>query len=310
MNNKWCCFGRLWSCLRLGSESSSTVPCSCRRGRVLCQGPVCQCRLRCRCGLYHSLEVTCNILVKIRRSNLVSSRPCNGCELQSACISGLLCCPKPANSSQPKHWMYGSLHFMLQSSGTGQAVRPGVNSFSIPVATQTFTWNSYVPATACLWCAGSHVTRFIGLAELGNTSKQKSLHALSIQPAAEMEPSALQQKPAGTTPCPYIAVQKRPIDDNPRGQVQDILNVTSRIFVHRWLQGAVRVVWIFKDRLFQDKGAHITCTSYANKFASHMLWPGQRLGLEVSPPFSTTAKQNPFETSTGFSRRFLYSEWC
>lgn len=43
--------------------------------------------------------------------------------------------------------------------------------------------------------AGSHVTRFIGLAGVGNVAKQKWLHALGLLPAADMDVAALQQKP-------------------------------------------------------------------------------------------------------------------
>lgn len=43
--------------------------------------------------------------------------------------------------------------------------------------------------------AGSHVTRFIGLAGVGNMAKQKWLHALGLIPAAHMDVAALQQKP-------------------------------------------------------------------------------------------------------------------
>lgn len=43
--------------------------------------------------------------------------------------------------------------------------------------------------------AGTHVTRFIGLAAVGNVAKQKSLHALGLVPAADMDVEALQQKP-------------------------------------------------------------------------------------------------------------------
>ncbi len=64
------------------------------------------------------------------------------------------------------------------------------------------------------------MTRFIGLGEVGNASKQKSLHALGLQPAAYMDIEALQQKPAGSTPCPYVAAQKRSLEDNLQDQVQ------------------------------------------------------------------------------------------
>lgn len=71
--------------------------------------------------------------------------------------------------------------------------------------------------------SGSHVTRFIALAEVGNSAKQKSLHALNVQPAVEMEAAVLQQKPAGTTPCPYTASLKRPLDADVQDQVDTYL---------------------------------------------------------------------------------------
>ena len=43
--------------------------------------------------------------------------------------------------------------------------------------------------------AGAHVTRFIGLASVANVAKQKSLHALGLVPAADMDIETLQQKP-------------------------------------------------------------------------------------------------------------------
>lgn len=43
--------------------------------------------------------------------------------------------------------------------------------------------------------AGAHATRFIGLASVGNMTKQKSLHALGLVPAASMDIGTLQQKP-------------------------------------------------------------------------------------------------------------------
>lgn len=52
-------------------------------------------------------------------------------------------------------------------------------------------------------CAGAHVTRFIGLAPVGNEARAKSLHALALAPAADMDAAALASRPEGTTPCPY-----------------------------------------------------------------------------------------------------------
>lgn len=39
--------------------------------------------------------------------------------------------------------------------------------------------------------------------QVGNSQKQKWLHALGLVPAAEMTPEALQAVPEGTTKCPY-----------------------------------------------------------------------------------------------------------
>ncbi len=76
--------------------------------------------------------------------------------------------------------------------------------------------------------SGAHVTRFIGLAEVGNASKQKSLHALALVPASQMDVKELQQKPADTTAIPFKtkAGTKRafPTDDSDLGaQVMNLL---------------------------------------------------------------------------------------
>jgi hypothetical protein len=71
-------------------------------------------------------------------------------------------------------------------------------------------------------CTGAHVTRFIGVAEVGNPTKQKSLHALALTPAVQMDVAELQQKPPDTTPLPYQATSggKRslPEDDSGLGE--------------------------------------------------------------------------------------------
>lgn len=61
--------------------------------------------------------------------------------------------------------------------------------------------------------AGPIVTRFISLAPLGNAQKQKSLHALALVPASEMDPQALAAQPEGTTASPYDVSRKRPMED-------------------------------------------------------------------------------------------------
>ena len=48
-----------------------------------------------------------------------------------------------------------------------------------------------------------HVTRFLGLAPVGNPEKQKWMHALSLVPAEVTPPAALAQQPADTTRSPW-----------------------------------------------------------------------------------------------------------
>ena len=66
--------------------------------------------------------------------------------------------------------------------------------------------------------AGAHVTRFVGLASLGNAAKAKALHALALVPAADMDLATLHQKPDGTTPSPYHIASnaKRPLPGSDR----------------------------------------------------------------------------------------------
>mmetsp|Transcript_25623 Transcript_25623/g.48535 ORF Transcript_25623/g.48535 Transcript_25623/m.48535 type:complete len:637 (-) Transcript_25623:202-2112(-) len=48
-----------------------------------------------------------------------------------------------------------------------------------------------------------HVTRFIALGAVGNSKKEKWLHALGLQPAAQMNAPQLFAVPPGSTICPY-----------------------------------------------------------------------------------------------------------
>lgn len=63
------------------------------------------------------------------------------------------------------------------------------------------------------------MTRFIALGSVGNAAKAKSLHALALVPAAEMDVATLTQRPEGTTPCPYElpSTSKRSAPDDPDG---------------------------------------------------------------------------------------------
>ncbi|XP_027330082.1 zinc finger CCCH domain-containing protein 64 isoform X3 [Abrus precatorius] len=54
-----------------------------------------------------------------------------------------------------------------------------------------------------------HVTRFIGLASVGNKDKQKFIHALSPTPASTMSSTEIGMKTTNTTLSPYTFVEKR-----------------------------------------------------------------------------------------------------
>ena len=57
--------------------------------------------------------------------------------------------------------------------------------------------------------AGSHVTRFIGLGAVANTSGAKFLHALGLKPASSMSREVFLTKPANTTPFPFAAMNSQ-----------------------------------------------------------------------------------------------------
>ncbi|XP_010545352.1 PREDICTED: zinc finger CCCH domain-containing protein 64 [Tarenaya hassleriana] len=52
-----------------------------------------------------------------------------------------------------------------------------------------------------------HVTRFLGLAQVGNKEKQKFLHAISPTPTSTMSASELSAKPPNATLCPYSLLE-------------------------------------------------------------------------------------------------------
>jgi hypothetical protein len=66
--------------------------------------------------------------------------------------------------------------------------------------------------------AGALATRFVGLAPASNAAKHKSMHALALVPAADMDPTALAQRPADATESPFDAAAaaggKRPLEDD------------------------------------------------------------------------------------------------
>ncbi|KAG9455617.1 hypothetical protein H6P81_000125 [Aristolochia fimbriata] len=54
----------------------------------------------------------------------------------------------------------------------------------------------------------AHVTRFLGLAPVGNKDKQKFIHAISPTPASTMSAAEISMKPPNATMSPYIASEQ------------------------------------------------------------------------------------------------------
>ncbi|KAK9131157.1 hypothetical protein Sjap_011644 [Stephania japonica] len=54
-----------------------------------------------------------------------------------------------------------------------------------------------------------HVTRFLGLAPVGNKDKQKFIHAISPTPASTMSAAEVTARPANTTLSPYTVVEPK-----------------------------------------------------------------------------------------------------
>ncbi|BAT76817.1 hypothetical protein VIGAN_01487400 [Vigna angularis var. angularis] len=63
-----------------------------------------------------------------------------------------------------------------------------------------------------------HITRFIGLASVGNRNKQKFIHAISPTPSSTMSSTEIAMKTTNTTLSPYTFVEKRtpPMDSTKR----------------------------------------------------------------------------------------------
>ncbi|KAI3845553.1 hypothetical protein MKX03_019702, partial [Papaver bracteatum] len=55
-----------------------------------------------------------------------------------------------------------------------------------------------------------HVTRFVGLAPVGNKDKQKFIHAISPTPASMLSADEMSNRPPNTTLSPYSTVQTTP----------------------------------------------------------------------------------------------------
>ncbi|VDN18816.1 unnamed protein product, partial [Gongylonema pulchrum] len=61
-----------------------------------------------------------------------------------------------------------------------------------------------------------HATRFIGLASVKNSEKEKWLYAFSIEPIRQMTVAERTKQPEHTTECPYLGILERLILENHR----------------------------------------------------------------------------------------------
>ncbi|BAF24911.1 zinc finger CCCH domain-containing protein 59 isoform X1 [Oryza sativa Japonica Group] len=70
--------------------------------------------------------------------------------------------------------------------------------------------------------SAAHVTRFIGLANVGNKEKQKFIHAISPTPASTMSSVDIHARPPNTTLSPYISPAKSvPVEETPKRPAED-----------------------------------------------------------------------------------------
>ncbi|KAJ1289440.1 hypothetical protein BS78_02G164100 [Paspalum vaginatum] len=86
--------------------------------------------------------------------------------------------------------------------------------------------------------SSAHVTRFIGLANVGNKEKQKFIHAISPTPASIMSSADIHAKPPNATLSPYAASAKSaPIEEAPKRPAEDTDAQYWRYDVKRQRQG-------------------------------------------------------------------------
>ncbi|GLT79082.1 hypothetical protein SLA2020_505890 [Shorea laevis] len=69
-----------------------------------------------------------------------------------------------------------------------------------------------------------HVTRFLGLASVGNKDKQKFLHALSPTPSSVMSTAEISMKPPNTTISPYTLSEQT---DHPKDAMKRTIDAVS-----------------------------------------------------------------------------------
>jgi len=86
--------------------------------------------------------------------------------------------------------------------------------------------------------SAAHVTRFIGLANVGNKEKQKFIHAISPTPASTMSSADIHAKPPNSTLSPYAApAQSVPIEEAPKRPADNTDAQYWRYDVKRQRQG-------------------------------------------------------------------------
>lgn len=86
--------------------------------------------------------------------------------------------------------------------------------------------------------SAAHVTRFIGLANVGNKEKQKFIHAISPTPASTMSSADIHAKPPNATLSPYAASAKSvPIEETPKRPADNTDAQYWRYDVKRQRQG-------------------------------------------------------------------------
>lgn len=86
--------------------------------------------------------------------------------------------------------------------------------------------------------SAAHVTRFIGLANVGNKEKQKFIHAISPTPASVMSSADINAKPPNATLSPYVGSAKSvPIEEAPKRAAENIDSQYWRYDVKRQRHG-------------------------------------------------------------------------
>ncbi|KAL6846334.1 hypothetical protein ACP4OV_023782 [Aristida adscensionis] len=85
--------------------------------------------------------------------------------------------------------------------------------------------------------SAAHVTRFIGLANVGNKEKQKFIHAISPTPASVMSSADIHARPPNATLSPYAPAKPVPSEEAPKRPAENNDTQYWRYDVKRQRQG-------------------------------------------------------------------------